>query len=220
MTDQQPPAQRSAGPDSRLGQSTQPGRPARQAQPRAHADAAADRDRTRSRFTASVEQTRQANAASLVPLTELFRTGSIDGDDRAAADPPAPDRLGADPAKVDPLKHRHAPCGPCPFRRDAPPGAFTPEQFDAMRVTCRSEHGHAALDAPLFGCHPGEPATGDDLTCAGWLAVEGRNSLQVGLAIAFDRLPDTVLDPRPGWPALYSSFEEMVEANRRAAKDG
>ncbi|MFF0870188.1 DUF6283 family protein [Nonomuraea sp. NPDC003560] len=109
--------------------------------------------------------------------------------------------------------------GPCPFLRDAPLGAFTPEQFDVMRVPCRSEHGHAELDAPLFRCHPGEPATGDDLACAGWLAVEDRNSLRVGLAIAFDRLPDTVLDPRPGWPALYNSFEEMVEANRRAAKD-
>ncbi|MEU6720415.1 hypothetical protein ABZ897_53950 [Nonomuraea sp. NPDC046802] len=45
----------------------------------------------------------------------------------------------------------------------------------------------------------------------------GRNSLRVGLAIAFDQLSVIVLDPGPGWPALYGSFEEAVAANRAAA---
>ncbi|WP_346101363.1 hypothetical protein [Nonomuraea maheshkhaliensis] len=59
----------------------------------------------------------------------------------------------------------------------------------------------------------GEPGDGGDLACAGWLAVEGINSVEVCLAISFGRLPDRVLEPRPGWPALFGSFEEMVEAN-------
>ncbi|MEU7864199.1 hypothetical protein [Nonomuraea sp. NPDC049141] len=42
-------------------------------------------------------------------------------------------------------------------------------------------------------------------------------SLCVGLAIALDRLPDTVLEPGPGWLALYGFFEEMVQANRTAS---
>ncbi|MEU6718320.1 hypothetical protein ABZ897_43215 [Nonomuraea sp. NPDC046802] len=67
---------------------------------------------------------------------------------------------------------------------------------------------------PSWECHP--PAADHDRT-AGWLTVEGRNSLRVSLTIAFDQLSDIVLDPGPGWPALYGSFEEMVAANRAAA---
>ncbi|MEU6718275.1 DUF6283 family protein [Nonomuraea sp. NPDC046802] len=167
----------------------------------------------------------RTNAGSLVPLTELFRAGSrqspgeaTDQADPAGAAVPQTEMSGAGRTSAAALKHRGFPCGPCPFRRDAPLGVFTPQQFEDMRKTCRSADGHAAVNAPLFGCHPGEPGTDDDLACAGWLAVEGRNSLRVGLAIAFDRLPDTVLDPGPGWPELYGSFEEMVEANHTAGQ--
>ncbi|NBF00227.1 hypothetical protein FE391_43505 [Nonomuraea sp. KC401] len=160
----------------------------------------------------------QTDGGSRVPLTELFRSGAerepgqTDPDHRTGPAQPQTSDPGRPPAT--PLPFRRFPCAPCSLRRDAPLGVFTPEQFEAMRATCRSAGAHATVDASLFGCHPGEPGTGDDLACAGWLAVEGRNSLRVGLAIAFDRLPDTVLDPGPGWPELYGSFEEMVAANR------
>ncbi|MFI6928551.1 DUF6283 family protein [Nonomuraea spiralis] len=195
------------------------GRPAAPEQTPAPGQAAA-RQSTR-RFATPVEQARRGNAASLVPLTELFGRGTEDrdGEPAAPASSPSPQtptqqHQAAGPgAAAAPMPHRPFPCGPCPFRRDAPRGAFTAEQYEAMRVTCRSGDGHAPASAPLFGCHPGEPGSDDDLACAGWLAVEGRNSIKVGLAIAFDRLPDTVLDPGPNWPPLYSSFEEMVAAN-------
>ncbi|MGV9386920.1 DUF6283 family protein [Nonomuraea sp. NPDC003707] len=177
------------------------------------------------RATAPPRNLHRSNAGSLVPLTELFQAGSgrTSGEATDRADPagtavPQAEMSDPDRTPAAALKHRGFPCGPCPFRRDAPPGVFTPEQFADMRKTCRSADDHAAVDTPLFGCHPGEPGTDDDLACAGWLAVEGRNSLRVGLAIAFDRLPDTVLDPSSGWPELYGSFEEMVEANRTAGQ--
>lgn len=111
------------------------------------------------------------------------------------------------------MKHRKAPCVECPWRLDAPLGKFAPERFETLRATCRDGDGHAGLGAPIFACHMGEPGTGDDLACAGWLAVEGRKSLEVRIAVATGGLPVCTLDPDPRWPELYGSYEEMSSAN-------
>ncbi|TMR91307.1 DUF6283 family protein [Nonomuraea basaltis] len=112
------------------------------------------------------------------------------------------------------MKHRKAPCRECPWRRDAEPGKFPAERYEVLRGTCRDEGGgNAGLGAPIFACHMGEPGTGDDLACAGWLAVEGWNSVHVRIAIVTGQLPTCVLQPGERWPALYGSYEELTEAN-------
>lgn len=115
------------------------------------------------------------------------------------------------------MKHRTFPCAECPWRRDAEPGKFGTERYETLRATCRSEGvdgvGHSALQAPIFGCHKGEPGTGDDLACAGFLAVEGYNSLPVRLAMALGNLPPGAVRRGKDWPELYGSYEELAEAN-------
>ncbi|MDF5756563.1 DUF6283 family protein [Spongiactinospora sp. TRM90649] len=115
------------------------------------------------------------------------------------------------------MKHRAFPCGgeqKCPWRRDAEPGQFPAERYEAVVATCRDHRaGHALIGAPVFGCHKGEPGTGDDLACAGFLAIEGRSSVEVRLAVARGRLPVEVLAPGEDWPTLYASYEELAEAN-------
>jgi hypothetical protein len=68
----------------------------------------------------------RSNAASLVPLTELFRSG-VDASAGQEAEPTHPGRTAAE------LQHRSVPCGPCPFRRDAPLGVHGRRQRTRRR---------------------------------------------------------------------------------------
>ncbi|MFG1609513.1 DUF6283 family protein [Actinoplanes sp. NPDC049265] len=63
-----------------------------------------------------------------------------------------------------------------------------------------------------FGCHKGEPGTGVDLACAGWLAQFGGDHVGVRLAIAQGRLPDGVLAPGLNWPPLHEDWADVVQA--------
>jgi hypothetical protein len=106
--------------------------------------------------------------------------------------------------------HRSYPCNECPWKRDAEPGRFPPERYEALAVT--SGDG-VPIDAPMFGCHQGEPGTDADLACAGWLAACGREHPAVRLAVALGRLPIEALEPGGDWPGLYGSYAELAEAN-------
>ena len=74
------------------------------------------------------------------------------------------------------------------------------------------------MDAPMFGCHKGEPGTNADLACAGWLAVAGEDHIGIRLAVVMGRLQPEDLRPGDGWPDLYASYEELAAAN--GAADG
>lgn len=113
------------------------------------------------------------------------------------------------------MPHRTFPCGPCPWQVKAPVGKFGPERYEQMRSTCRpDEDGMPPMPGtPMFGCHVGDPRTGGDLACAGWLAVEGRNHISVLLALREGALPADALQPGDNWPELYPSFEAMAAAN-------
>lgn len=95
------------------------------------------------------------------------------------------------------------------------PGKFSARRYDALRVTSGSPGAEAALGAPMFACHMSPE--GGEYACAGWLAVVGRDHLGVRLAVATGRLDPAVLDPQPGWPDLFDSYEEMaaVQARRK-----
>jgi Family of unknown function (DUF6283) len=115
------------------------------------------------------------------------------------------------------------PCGgeqPCPWRRDAPPGQFPPERYEALRATSRRPDGHGAADAPLgspmFACH--STREGADRACAGWLAVEGWGHLGVRVAVLTGALPQCALVPGPDWPPLYGSYDELAAANAGARR--
>jgi hypothetical protein len=68
------------------------------------------------------------------------------------------------------------------------------------------------MGTPMFGCHKGAPGTDEDLACAGWLAVAGRAHPVVRLAVITGRLEPEDLVPGENWPPLFSSYDEMAEA--------
>jgi len=104
------------------------------------------------------------------------------------------------------------PCKSCPWRVDATADEipnYRPELAESLSA-CQS----GALGAPMFGCHLSRP--GEEFACAGWLAVHGRESIAVRLAVSSGRLDVDVLDPQPGWPELHSSYDEMMRKLRAA----
>ncbi|WP_420833895.1 DUF6283 family protein [Streptomyces antarcticus] len=121
------------------------------------------------------------------------------------------------------MPHRKAPCNECPWRKDAPSGRFSLERFAELRETSvqpdvsdRAAMIRAAAGGQeKFGCHKGDPATGEDLACAGWLAVSGWQNISVRLAFARGALPGSVLQPGENWPELYESYDAMVEAQQQ-----
>lgn len=108
----------------------------------------------------------------------------------------------------EPLRHAAKPCGDCPWSRDTPPGKFPAERYEALASTSGEPGNEAPIGAPMFACH--NSAEGKEIACAGWLAVEGKDHLGVRLAVVMGRLSGSVLEPAPGWPALFSSYAEMA----------
>jgi hypothetical protein len=108
-----------------------------------------------------------------------------------------------------PFPRRRYPCNECPWKRDAPVGQFPASRYEALRATS----DQSGMGAPFFGCHKGEPGTGTDLACAGWLAVAGSEHLGIRLAVIMGRLDPGDLRPGDGWPDLYGSYEELAAAN-------
>lgn len=114
------------------------------------------------------------------------------------------------------LPHRTFPCNECPVRcdnADNPRSKFTPQKWEDLKASIDDgTGGNSAVDAPMFGCHKGEPGTDADLACAGWLAAFGTRSLPVRLNVAMGRLSPSYLTTWPNWPPLYQTWEAMVEA--------
>lgn len=103
----------------------------------------------------------------------------------------------------EPLPHRRSPCPECPWRKDAPKGAFPSE---AYRVSASTAYDMADS---MFGCHMsgfGEAHR----TCAGFLLRGAEHNLLVRLAIAYDRYdPKSVSSPAE----LYENYRTMAIAN-------
>lgn len=105
------------------------------------------------------------------------------------------------------------PCRSCPWRvgssADAIPG-FSPQRAEDLRATCERSQG---LGTAMFACH--QSRVGEEIVCAGWLAVHGRESIAVRIAVLEGRVPVQALDPGEDWPPLYADFDAMI-ANLRA----
>lgn len=107
---------------------------------------------------------------------------------------------------------RNTPCPECPWRRDAPVGHFPADRYRALAGTSTQSFG------TLFACHLSEE--GNDLTCAGYLAVAGATSIRVRLAVSGGHLDLTsIADAAPNFPPMYGSFAEMAVANGVPAGD-
>lgn len=115
------------------------------------------------------------------------------------------------------LPHRRHPCAECPWRHDTPPGKFATERYEALRSTVGTRGAEIAIGGPMFACHMSRDGAED--ACAGWLAVAGYEHLTVRLAIAQGALPATVLDPAPGWPPLFATYDEMIAAQADPTED-
>lgn len=62
--------------------------------------------------------------------------------------------------------------------------------------------------APMFACH--KSPEGGERACASWLAKVGEEHIGVRLAVVMGRLDPAALEPKPDWPPLFDSYEEMV----------
>jgi hypothetical protein len=107
----------------------------------------------------------------------------------------------------------HKQCENCPWRRDAPPGEFTLERFEALR--CSVEQGFGRL----FACH--KTPEEDKRACVGYVMNQLREGGRGPQNFNLRKLlssglidPDqmTLVGPQ------YDNYDEMVEANRLAEK--
>lgn len=98
---------------------------------------------------------------------------------------------------------RRKPCASCPWRKDAPIGAFPAEAFRHSAAT--------AYDGAFntFACH--ESGAEKPATCAGFLLRNARNNIGVRLGLSYDRL--TLDDVTDAGVELYDSYEAMAVAN-------
>lgn len=111
--------------------------------------------------------------------------------------------------------HRSYPCTECPWKRETALGRFAPDDFERLRGTCHQPdmsqwNGQRPIQQ-IFACHMS--SEGKEVACAGFLAVDGGQNLEVRLSQSLGDLPADVLSPGDAWPALYKSFEEMAAAN-------
>jgi hypothetical protein len=58
----------------------------------------------------------------------------------------------------------------------------------------------------MFACH--KSAEGNEIACAGWLAVVGYENITVRLLLATGDL--TMPEPDETWPPLFDSYDEMA----------
>lgn len=97
------------------------------------------------------------------------------------------------------------PCDECPWRKNAEPGRFTTERWEALSSSSVSEEGWGPdFFGPMFACH--KTPEGGERACAGWLAVEGVNHPRVRFGVGQGELTMCMLEPGEDWPELHESF--------------
>lgn len=84
------------------------------------------------------------------------------------------------------------------------------ERYEALRATAGRPGAEVGLNAPVFACH--KSADGKEIACAGWLARVGMDHLGIRLAVVTGDIDPAQLEPGDGWPELYETYDELVEA--------
>lgn len=106
-------------------------------------------------------------------------------------------------AKASKAVYRRKPCAECPWRKDAPVGAFPPEAYRHSAETAHDLSNHQ------FSCHmsgANEPAT-----CAGFLLRGAEDNLAVRMAMFEGRYDPTQV--HDGGVELYEGYRSMAIAN-------
>jgi len=118
------------------------------------------------------------------------------------------EREGGSP--VSDLNFRRRPCEQCPWRKDAPLGAFPTSAYRHSANTAYDMAEHT------FACH----MSGRDrpATCAGFLMRGADHNLSIRLAISLGRYAPGML-AQSNIPELYESYRAMAEANGVAVDD-
>lgn len=96
------------------------------------------------------------------------------------------------------MKHAHAPCAECPWRRDVPVGKFPPERYEALASTAYD------LAGTVFACHMSPDKA--EFACAGFILQSSAHNLAVRMS------RQTFEDVRSTAP-LFDTFREMAVAN-------
>lgn len=98
--------------------------------------------------------------------------------------------------------YRREPCEECPWRKDAPIGAFPPDAY------IRSANTAYDMSKHTFACH----MSGKDkpASCAGFLLRGANHNMNYRLALAFGHVePDEIHSD----VELYDSYRDMAVAN-------
>lgn len=102
------------------------------------------------------------------------------------------------------------PCGTCPYRRSTPLGVWDKAEYDNLKRQDAQQFGST------FGCH-----LKDGSVCRGWAADQIRRgvpSISLRMQIITDKeLAAVFRDIDENDPDLYSSIDEMCEANEGRA---
>ena len=99
--------------------------------------------------------------------------------------------------------YRRQPCAECPWRRDAPVGAFPAE---AYRISANTAHD---LAGSTFACHM--KGTRDPAVCAGFLLRGAAHNMAVRMGCLSGHFD--LSQVKEGGVDLYDSYREMAEAN-------
>lgn len=110
------------------------------------------------------------------------------------------------------FRHQKRLCDECPWRRDVPPGQFSPQRFRELRRTCDQAF------TSIFACH--KSSEGKDVACAGYLLRDGTNNFTVRLAILDGAIDLREMRAHAAMVPLYENYAQMERANSRAAARG
>jgi hypothetical protein len=98
------------------------------------------------------------------------------------------------------------PCRSCPWVKANRAQDIPNFRLDLAEQLAACQSGE--FGAPIFACHLSKP--GAEFTCAGWLAVHGRESIGVRIMAMHGHLPIEALAPGVDWPELHADYAEMM----------
>jgi hypothetical protein len=110
------------------------------------------------------------------------------------------------------------PCPSCPWRVDQDATAipnFNLHLAEDLWRTCRRNGYGQEFGDPQFACH--QSREGDEIVCAGWLAMQGSSHPAVRIAAMTGALDPDALSPGPDWPELHEEFDDVIEKLRLTA---
>ena len=105
------------------------------------------------------------------------------------------------------------PCPSCPWRIDQDAQSIPNFSLDLAERLERTTHGD--FGATIFACH--QSREGEEIPCAGWLAIYGYDSIAIRMMVIAGRVPVEALWPGKDWPELEPDFDAVIEKLRATA---